>query len=66
MMQLQQYLQQILDEQGFDAYMKEEDYMWELYEQEDDFQAFDEYCLSVGVEPQGESVVHWAWDMCGE
>lgn len=79
MMNIREYLDNILATQGYDAWEQEDEYMWEMYEQdfEDSFEAgyevnnFGAYCESVGVDVHaphstlsGAVLDYWCMDHC--
>ncbi len=79
MMSIKEYLDNILYVQGYDAWEQEDEYMWNLMEQDLDQEietgvegyAFEEYCASVGVSLTvahptlpGAVLDYWCMDHC--
>lgn len=79
MMNIREYLDNILATQGYDAWEQEDEYMWSLLDQDIEQEialgfeghAFDDYCESVGVDLQaphptlpGAVLDYWCMDHC--
>ena len=71
MTNINEYLNNILNINSFDAYMEEDDKLWELYEKEDN--SFFEYCAEKNIDLTIEKIVLnnpikeltlWAYDHC--
>ena len=73
MMNINEYLNNLLQEQGYDAWEQEDQYMWDLMEQDIDQEieqgveghAFEEYCMGKGIDlnaQQGTVLQAWCYD----
>ena len=66
---IKEYLDNILNAKGFDAYCEEDDKLWELYEKEDN--SFELYCEENKIDLDAEQIIMgyptsvldlWCWD----
>lgn len=71
MTNINEYLNNILNTNGFDAYAEEDDKLWELYERDDD--SFCVYCEENKIDLDAQKIIMgfptdvldlWVWDHC--
>lgn len=70
MMNIKEYLNNILNNQGFEAWEAENENLWNMYceEEEEENGIFTSYCEERGVNLEARTasgtlvVVHWMWD----
>ena len=61
MMTIREYLAEILEVEGFDAWYDEDQMLWEAYEDDDD-SVFEGLCEDLGIAIDYEEIQAWAWD----
>ena len=71
MTNINEYLNNILNTNGFDTYAEEDDKLWELYERDDD--SFWVYCEENKIDLDAQQIIMglptdvldlWVWDHC--
>ncbi len=71
MTNINEYLNNILNTNGFDTYAEEDDKLWELYERDDD--SFWVYCEENKIDLNAQKIIMgwptdvldlWVWDHC--
>ena len=71
MTNINEYLDNIFNTNGFDAYAEENDKLWELYERDDD--SFLVYCEENKIDLNAQKIIMgwptdvldlWVWDHC--
>lgn len=65
MMTIREYLDEIFDTEGFDAWDEADQALWEAYEDEEDDERFGRTCAELGIDlSDSEVVCAWTWDHC--
>lgn len=64
MMTIREYLQMVLNTEGYEAYETEENALIEAYEEENEA-VFEEECEARGIDTtNAEEITAWVWDWC--